>query len=239
MSLKTLHFISRNLSILSRNNSTSNTSLFYTQQTLYPTPQRYFRNFLFGVSKDNNDKSKTEDKNIEKKETPQENEENSKIQGLKELLSTKETELKDLNKRYLYSLAEIENARKIRTQQVNEARLFAVQSLTRDLLGIADTLESAVRSVKPADLHDASKSFKDLFEGVKMTETNLHKVFSNHGLERVTPLLGEKFDPDYHESVFLMPGEVPGTIGEVRTVGYLLNGRLLRPSSVGVVMENS
>ena len=191
MSLKTLHYISRSFSIFSRNNSTSNTSLFYTQHTLYPTPQRYFRNFLFGISKDNNDKSKTEDKDIKHSSKSQENEENVEIQEMKELLSTKETELKDMNNKYLYSLAEIENARKIRTQQVNEARLFAIQSFTRDLLGIADTLESAVASVIPADLQDASKSFKDLFDGVKMTETNLHKIFSNHGLERVSPLLGD------------------------------------------------
>ena len=237
MSLRTIHFISRNLSIFSRNNSTLNKSLFYKQHTL--TPQKYFRNFLFGISKDNNEKSKNEDKDIKQCSKSEENEENVKIQEMKELLSTKETELKDLNKKYLYSLAEIENSRKIRTQQVNEARLFAIQSFTRDLLGIADTLESAVKSVKPADLKDASKSFKDLFDGVKMTETNFRKVFSNHGLERMLPLLGDKFNPDYHESVFLMPGEVPGTIGEVRTIGYLLNGRLLRPSSVGVVKEDS
>ena len=229
--------------------STLNRRISYTyiHQPIQPSAvnaQFITRNYIrsiFGINKDSTSKPKGEqtEKREESKlpeEEPQ-NEDNLKIQELQDSLEKSKNELKEMSKKYLYSLAEIENTRKSSEQKIKDSRLFAIQHLSRDLLSIADTLESAVNSVKPADLKDASKCFIDLFEGVKMTELNLQKVFSNHGLERISPL-GEKFNPDYHESAFLMPGEYPGTVGEVRTIGYLLNGRLLRPSLVGVVMKS-
>ncbi|KAI6647978.1 GrpE protein-like protein 1, mitochondrial-like [Oopsacas minuta] len=240
MSSKTL-LLSRTLSpLFSRNYSSLNRPIFYTPTITQSNPisPKYSKYSIFGISKDNNHKNN--EKVIEEKESSKlpENEENLKIEELQELICKNEKDLKEMTNKYLYSIAEIENIRKIKTQQVNESRLFAIQNFTRDLLNIADTLEAAVKSVKTDDLKDACKSFTDLFEGVKMTETNLQKVFSNHGLQRISPL-GEKFNPEYHESAFLMPGDAPGTVGEVRTIGYLLNGRLLRPSLVGVVREKS
>ena len=254
MSLKIfIPILTRNISpFLTRNySSTLNRRTLYTQihQTIFPlvvnsqfVTHKHTRN-IFGIKKDSTDKPKSEE--IEKKENselpeeePQTEEEILKIQELQDSLEKSKNELKEVNKKYLYSLAEIENTRKSSEQKLQDSRLFAIRNFSRDLLSIADTLESAVNTVKPTDMKDASKTFTDLFEGVKMTELNLQRVFTRHGLERISPL-GEKFNPDYHESAFLMPGEYPGTVGEVRTIGYLLNGRLLRPSLVGVVMEKS
>ena len=249
MSLKTtVPLLSRNISLFITRyySTTANRSILHQPIPPSAVHSRYITRkqirCLFGINKNTTDKQKDEE--IEKKEKTELTEkeppkgEDLKIQELQNSLEKSQTELKEMSKKYLYSLAEIENVRKGSEQKIKDTRLFAMQNFSRDLLSIADTLESAVNCVKSDDLTDASREFVDLFEGVKMTELNLQKIFSKHGLERVSPL-GEKFNPDYHESAFLMPGESPGTVGEVRTIGYLLNGRLLRPSLVGVVKEKS
>ena len=251
MSSKTLPLIARNFSrILTRNFSST---LLHRHPVLYSKPKAITANsniphniqlrLLFGKKKNENEEKTTTEENEPLEEANTETEKETekmddKIEKLEEILAGKDEELKESKKKYLYSLAEMDNMRKVLNQQMKETKLFAIQNFTKDLLSTADTLESAVKSVKSAELEEGGENFKNFFEGVKMTESNLQKTFSNHGLERIDPL-GEKFNPAYHESAFLMPGDVPGTVGDVRTVGYLLNGRLLRPSLVGVIQEES
>ena len=48
--------------------------------------------------------------------------------------------------------------------------------------------------------------------------------------------LGEIFDPNQHEALYQVPApdKEPNTVVDVQTVGYLLNGRTIRPAKVGV-----
>lgn len=72
-----------------------------------------------------------------------------------------------------------------------------------------------------------------------MTESQLMKVFNKHGLESISPSLGDKFDPNFHEALFQVPvqaaeAQVPDTIAIVQKIGYKLHNRTLRPALVGV-----
>lgn len=75
-----------------------------------------------------------------------------------------------------------------------------------------------------------------MFEGLKLTESQLAQVFKQHGVKLTNPE-GEKFDPNVHEAVFQqpIPEKEPGTIFVVTKPGYTLNDRVLRPAMVGVV----
>ena len=75
-----------------------------------------------------------------------------------------------------------------------------------------------------------------LIEGVELTMRELLNVFKKHGIERVAPERGDRFDPQLHQAIFEapLPETKAGDIIEVTEVGFTLNDRLLRPAKVGV-----
>lgn len=119
---------------------------------------------------------------------------------------------------------------------MEEAKLYGIQAFCKDLLEVADVLEKATRCVPREELRDDNPHLKSLYEGLVMTQLQIQKVFSKHGLRRLDPL-GAKFDPYEHEALFHAPaeGRPPGTVALVSKAGYKLHGRTLRPALVGVV----
>lgn len=174
--------------------------------------------------------SKSESKNEENKS---ENLSIDKYAEMEELLKQSKHEAADFKDKYVRSLAENENVRRRAKKQLEDSKLYAIQSFCKDLLEVADILEKATESVPKEELSKSSH-LKSLFDGLTMTETQLQKVFTNHGLEKVHPL-NEKFDPNFHEALFQLPGEVSGTVAVVQKTGYRLHGRPLRAALVGVV----
>uniref|UniRef100_A0A4W3HYG7 GrpE protein homolog n=1 Tax=Callorhinchus milii TaxID=7868 RepID=A0A4W3HYG7_CALMI len=112
----------------------------------------------------------------------------------------------------------------------------SVQGFCKDLLEVADVLEKATTSVPKEEITDQNPHLKNLYEGLVMTEVQLQKVFSKHGLVKLNPV-GAKFDPYEHEALFSSPmeGKEPGSVAIVTKIGYKLHGRTLRPALVGVV----
>lgn len=177
-----------------------------------------------------NEVNKTENE-IEEKES--ENVSMEKYAEMEELLRQSKDEAADFKDKYVRSLAENENVRRRAKKQLEDSKLYAIQSFCKDLLEVADILEKATESVPKEELSKSSH-LKSLFDGLTMTETQLQKVFKSHGLEKVHPL-NEKFDPNFHEALFQLPGEISGTVAVVQKTGYRLHGRPLRAALVGVV----
>ena len=75
-----------------------------------------------------------------------------------------------------------------------------------------------------------------MIEGVELTMRELISVFRKHGIEVVSPSVGDKFDPAVHEAMFEapVPGTKAGEIIQVSADGFMLHDRLLRPAKVGV-----
>ena len=156
-----------------------------------------------------------------------------KYAEMEELLRQSKDEAADFKDKYVRSLAENENVRRRAKKQLEDSKLYAIQSFCKDLLEVADILEKATESVPKEELSKSSH-LKSLFDGLTMTETQLQKVFKSHGLEKVHPL-NEKFDPNFHEALFQLPGEISGTVAVVQKTGYRLHERPLRAALVGVV----
>lgn len=106
-----------------------------------------------------------------------------------------------LQDKYRRSLADGENLRKRLTKQINDAKLFGIQSFCKDLLEVADILGHATEAVPKDQLNDSNPHLKNLYDGLVMTRNSLGQVFKRHGLETVNPL-NEKFDPNLHEALF-------------------------------------
>jgi molecular chaperone GrpE len=75
-----------------------------------------------------------------------------------------------------------------------------------------------------------------LLEGIELTMRELLSVFKKHGIEVITPAVGDKFDPQVHQAMFEapVPATVAGDIIQVAAEGFMLHDRLLRPAQVGV-----
>ena len=131
--------------------------------------------------------------------------------------------------KYRRAIAESENMRKRLTKQIEDGKIFGIQSFSKDLLEVADVLDKAV-SVE-------GQSAQDLHKGLEMTKAQLHQVFKRHGLEKINPKEGEeKFDPNMHDALFQIPvpDKDPNIVMVVQKVGYSLQSRTIRPASVGV-----
>ena len=138
--------------------------------------------------------------------------------------------------KYMSGLAEMENTRRIAKNDVENARKYAVKGFASDILEVADNLSRGLGSVA-----EAEREGNVFFEGVQKTEAGLQKVLGKHGITKIDVSPGMPLDPLVMDALFeISPENAPdgvdsGAVGMVSVDGYLLNGRVLRPASVGVV----
>jgi molecular chaperone GrpE len=182
------------------------------------------------MTQDNND-DLTPDRNaVDGPQTPAE----AAAAELAELLNKKEVELADSKDKLLRALAETENQRRRAQRDTDDARKYAASNFAKDMLDVADNLRRAIGSLDPASLQDDRA--KALVEGVAATERALLAALERHGIKRIEPEIGERFDPNFHEAMFEVPntGKPGGSVVQVMQPGYRMHERLLRPAMVGV-----
>lgn len=138
----------------------------------------------------------------------------------------------ELRDRFMRALADAENARKRADKDRREAENYGGSKLARDLLPVYDNMQRAL-----ATANEEQKQISGaLLEGVELTLRELTNVFKKHGIQPITPNVGDRFDPQQHEAMFEapLPGTKAGDIIQVSTVGFMIHDRLLRPAQVGV-----
>lgn len=145
-------------------------------------------------------------------------------------LEAENAELKD---RALRVLAEMENLRKRTEREVADARAYAVTAFARDLLSVGDNLSRALSAIPEGEENEALKAFA---EGVALTSRELENTLAKHGVAKVDPSEGDKFDPNLHQAMFEVPdpSRPSGEVVQVVQPGFTISGRLLRPALVGV-----
>ena len=138
----------------------------------------------------------------------------------------------DLKDRWMRALADAENARKRSDRDRREAENYGGSKFARDLLPVYDNLKRGLEAATD-EQREVSAA---LIEGVELTMREVVNVFKKHGIEPISPEIGERFDPQNHEAMFEapVPGTKAGDIIQVMTEGFMLHDRLLRPAQVGV-----
>ena len=149
-----------------------------------------------------------------------------------ERIAELEAERDAFRDKFMRALADAENTRKRADRDRREAENYGGSRLARDLLPVFDNMKRAVQAI-PEDQREANTA---VIEGVELTMRELLKVFNKHGIEVISPEVGDKFDPNLHEAMFEapVPGTVAGEIIQVSADGFQLHDRLLRPAKVGV-----
>jgi molecular chaperone GrpE len=125
--------------------------------------------------------------------------------------------------------AEFDNYRKRVLKEQTRAVDFAIQPLIGKLLEVLDEFELALIAA------ERSPDFEGFLRGVEMVYAKLQEILRSEGLERIEAE-GQPFDPELHEA--LLQGEDLGDgeqyVSDVLRTGYMLKGRVIRPSGVKV-----
>ena len=129
------------------------------------------------------------------------------------------------------TLADLQNFRKRRVQEMADARRSAIEALASELLPVLDNFHLAT-DYESGEEGGAAQSVR---EGLLMVRGLLEGVFERHGVLEINAA-GEKFDPAVHEAVGIDPDPdaTEGLVTKVVQRGYTIDGRVLRPTRVMV-----
>ncbi len=130
---------------------------------------------------------------------------------------------------YLRALAEAENIRKRSSREREEYIKFATLPIIRKALPIIDDLERAL------NMSAQHQDYASLHKGVEMILKSMHEMIKTEGVQTIEAI-GKPFDPEFHEPLVLEEStEHPSnTVLEEMQKGYILHGRVIRPSLVKV-----
>ena len=131
--------------------------------------------------------------------------------------------------KYVRAAAELDNYKKRAVREKADAIRYGNENLLRDILPLVDNMDRAMEHACNSD------DFNAFREGLKMLQQQLLSCLQKHGVEQVEAV-GKDFDPHVHEAMLQVESkehDESKVVGEFER-GYLLNGRLLRPSKVSV-----
>jgi molecular chaperone GrpE len=140
----------------------------------------------------------------------------------------------DYLRRLQYLQADFENYRKRMEREIGDVRRYGNERLLNDLLIVKDELELALAKARE------TKQNPVLLEGVGMVLKRLQGLLTKEGVEKI-PGKGNMFNPEIHEAALrvMSDDEEEGSIVEEIRPGYMLKGRVLRPSIVKVAEKPS
>ncbi len=165
--------------------------------------------------------------------TPPTTMEENELELLRAEVKTERARANDYLTQLKYLKADFENYQKRAQKEIAEIIEFANERLILRLLTQIDDLERAIDSADKAE-----KTV--LVIGLKLILTELRRTLAEEGLQEI-PALGEPFNPERHEaSAVIHSNEHPDqTVVEEMRKGYMLKGRVVRPSMVKVAKRQA
>ena len=140
-----------------------------------------------------------------------------------------EERIQELEEALLRSRAELDNAFKRNTADIEKAHKYGVERLLNELLPVVDNLEHALNNFS----NDSTKEDK---EGVELTLKSFESALDKFGIRPIYPI-NEHFDPIKHEAVMTSkdPDKENNEIENIFQRGWELHDRVVRPARVSVI----
>lgn len=158
--------------------------------------------------------------------------ESDEVQKVLESIAEKNKILDEVNDRYKRLQADFDNFRRRTRLEKDELSKVVAQNVIFDLLPILDNFE---RAIGTASSQDAAS----LLTGVEMIYRQFVTILEKLEVAPVKTV-GEQFDPQLHEAVIRVEDSTQpdGIIVEELQKGYIVKGKVIRPSMVKVVGNN-
>ena len=137
-------------------------------------------------------------------------------------------DLQEKKDRLLRLQADFDNFRRRSAQEREEISAVVTQNFCKDMLPLLDNFERAMAA--------ETKDVEAFQKGVEMIFTQFQEVLKKNGLEQIEAV-GQKFDPNFHQAVMRVedPEKEDDTVAQELQKGYMVKGRVIRPSMVQVV----
>lgn len=151
-----------------------------------------------------------------------------------DVLLKKLADLEGLKDQLLRKAADFDNAKKRLEKDKEDYYKFATERLIQELLPVLDNLNRAIEQAEKASPNDA------ILKGIHLIEKHVFDILKKYGLTRIEAL-DQPFSTQFHDAI----GEVEtkdkaeGTVVEEFETGYLLHGKVLRPSRVKIAKAHS
>ena len=131
----------------------------------------------------------------------------------------------------LRHMAELENVKRRKELEKQDAIKFANSNLILDILPVLDSFDLASQQIKP----DSDESTHSFVEGLTMIKKQIEQFLTKLGVERIESV-DQPFDPNLHQGISkeVNAEKEENTILKEMQPGYKLNDRVLRPSMVVV-----
>ena len=142
-------------------------------------------------------------------------------------------------------MAENDNTVKRYRKQIEDGKQFAISKFAKELLDVRDSLELALKHCDVEKIEGLEKidevkeQYKNICKGQEMTSEVMDKILSKFDVTQFDPI-GEKFDPNIHEAVFVISAECEHPndhVGNVMQSGWKIGDRVLRAAKVGIVKK--
>ena len=159
--------------------------------------------------------------------------EEQSVDRLEQLLDSERKRAEDYLTRLSYLQADLENFKKRFDREAEQIRNYCTEGLVVSLLDVVDELELAVKN------GEVSTSPESLLEGVEMTLKKFRKVLEQAGVTPIESPEGKVFDPTRHHAIaaFEQSDVAEGTVIEEIRKGYLMKGKVIRPTIVKVAVK--
>ena len=123
--------------------------------------------------------------------------------------------------------ADYANFQKRVPKQISDTISYEKERIIKSLLPALDNFEHTLQNTHSPENIDA------FVKGVKIIYDQMLDILKSHGVEQIKAP-GEKFDPSMHEAMMQKtePEKEDNIVLEEFQKGYILNGRVIRPSKV-------
>lgn len=149
------------------------------------------------------------------------------IEALKGQVDGLNKDLQEKKDRLLRLQADFDNFRRRSAKEREEISAIVTQNFCKDMLPLLDNFERAMAA--------ETKDVEAFQKGVEMIFTQFQEILKKNGLEHIEAI-GQKFDPNFHQAVMRVedPDKEDDTVAQELQKGYMVKGRVIRPSMVQV-----
>lgn len=153
------------------------------------------------------------------------------IEALKGQVDGLNKDLQEKKDRLLRLQADFDNFRRRSAKEREEISAVVTQNFCKDMLPLLDNFERAMAA--------ETKDVEAFQKGVEMIFTQFQEILKKNGLEHIEAV-GQKFDPNFHQAVMRVedPEKEDDTVAQELQKGYMVKGKVIRPSMVQVVSNS-
>ena len=171
--------------------------------------------------------------------TLESSQEAAELANLQQEIEKLKKESSDNYNKFVRAMADMDNIKRRAEKEKSDIRQYALESFLKEMLPILDSFNQATEGSEQEEGSAKGETGKSFFEGMLMVKRQLSETLEKHGLTGIEAK-GAPFDPNLHQAISKVESDEikQEIVKDEYSKGYTLNGRLLRPAMVSVLVPS-